>query len=167
MTHSDLVERAVKWLRYNARIPTSYESERMRKVKCHIVFSEMATVTSETPDALGFYMSGRSILIECKATLSDYYADSRKYFRKFPEHGVGDFRYYMTPKGLITKNMTIREGWGLLEVVGNKVFLTKKPYAMEKSIQNEASMLYSACRRMRYVVSQAGVLDHDYIKTIR
>jgi len=43
-----------------------------------------------------------SYMIECKATRSDFLSDKTKPFRKKPERGVGNYRYYMTPPNLIS-----------------------------------------------------------------
>lgn len=125
MTHDELVERAVRWLKNSAVYPAVRKDfdletddegnfvyvEKGRqivntRVRCPLVLSEIHTSTSETPDAIGFFQGGScSILIECKTSVSDFYSDRSKPFRKQPELGMGNFRWYMTPKGLVTEKM--------------------------------------------------------------
>lgn len=100
-SHDALVERAGIWL---------------RKIGCKIVFTELATSTrtGEIPDAIGWKFSGQvSILVECKATRADFLADRNKRFRANPELGMGDWRFYLCPPGIITVE-DLPAGWGLL-----------------------------------------------------
>lgn len=169
LTHAELVERAVKWLKNSACYPTAlnhpfeitesegelaYEEKppetKLFKVKCSVVFAEIVTSASETPDAIGFFYSGnRSILIECKASVSDYYSDRSKPFRKSPELGIGDWRWYMTPKGLINDSWELPAGWGLLEVCGKVVRAKRLPTKMGKNLNAETNILWSAVRRLQ------------------
>ena len=66
----------------------------------------------ESPDAFGF--SGSSTqLIEVKVSRSDFLSDKKKYWRKYPEHGIGKFRSYLCPEGLIEEK-DLPKYWGLL-----------------------------------------------------
>jgi len=86
---------------------------------------------------------GFSTLIECKTSRSDYYADRRK-----PWHRMGDFKYFMTPKGLL-KGLQITEGWGLLEVCGKVVRVVKSGAQVdEKNWRAEQELLLSCFRRL-------------------
>jgi hypothetical protein len=100
VTHSELCARAVRWLRGTKG--------------CRIYFSEITTAAGEIPDAIGWRL-GHSVLVECKTSLSDFYADQRKNGRRngHPK-GIGFWRYYLTPPALLT-NATLPDGWGLLE----------------------------------------------------
>ena len=71
----------------------------------------------EQPDILGISSFGESILIEVKVSRSDFLADKKKLWRSNPEMGMGDFRVYLTPKGLL-KPDDIPHGWMLWEVHG-------------------------------------------------
>ena len=90
MTHSELVEIAYKWL--------------MRQ-NCGFAFKEIkaCTLSGEIPDAIGF-KSDCTILIECKTSRADFLADKKKSFRIHPETGMGDHRFFMAQKGLISKD---------------------------------------------------------------
>ena len=106
MTHTELVERAGKWL---------------KSFGCSVVLCELtaATTHGEIPDAIG-WKSGRSILIECKTSRADFLTDKKKPFRQHPEDGLGANRLYMCQEGLIQKD-DLPVGWGLLWVSGKRV----------------------------------------------
>jgi hypothetical protein len=108
MTHSELVERAVYWLK--------------NSMGCLVVLSEQGGgLTYEKPDAIGWHQ-GESILVECKISLSDLRADFSKPSRKHPDLSIGSKRYYMVPDYLKdSAQAALREakldewgGWGLL-----------------------------------------------------
>ncbi len=102
LTHADLVELAVAWLRTRAR-------------RMMVVAPEaQGHSTSEYPDAIGWTAYGSSILIECKTSLADFRRDRDKWFRREPERGMGVLRYFLTPPGLLT-GQALPERWGLLE----------------------------------------------------
>src|SRR6266481_9209834 len=100
MTHSQLVEKAVEWL---------------RGYRCGVVLSEQACVSGEMPDAIGWKKACNSVLVECKVSRADFLADREKPFRQKPENGVGCERYYPAARGLIRVE-ELPNGWGLLEV---------------------------------------------------
>lgn len=143
LTHADLVEIAEKWL----------------LKRCGFAFRELTTFAGETPDGIGF-RSGGSILVECKATRSDFLSDKKKFFRRKPEMGVGMFRFYMCPIGLI-KPEELPEKWGLLYVSDSGQVRQKagpkgnvwSSYSngfvfTERNIINEMALMYSALRRL-------------------
>lgn len=113
------------------------------------------TQTGEQPDTLGF-RNGVSVLIECKTSRTDFLADRKKKFRIDPNLGLGDWRFFLAPKGLILCE-ELPAGWGLLETCGKKVYKTSgwpsscdwisgKPFVGNK--QGECDYMYSALRRM-------------------
>ena len=70
----------------------------------------------EHPDAIGWRRNpfdGGAILVEAKVSRSDFLADARKPHRLEPGQGVGRFRYYLCPEGLIAPD-ELPERWGLL-----------------------------------------------------
>lgn len=74
--------------------------------------------TGEIPDAIGFRPVdplGGSTVVEVKVTRADFLADRTKPHRM--AGGMGRWRYYLTPAGLVT-TVELPPGWGLLEVVG-------------------------------------------------
>lgn len=162
MTHDELVERAVRWLKNSAKVPCTWDvDKKLRPVRCSLVLAEITTATSETPDAIGFANAGlTSIVIECKASESDFYSDRKKPFRQYPDMGMGRWRWYMTPKGLIRETMSVLPGWGVLEVCGKVVRVKRLPEEMPPNRESEAVVLHSVVNRLR-------VGGDDYRKPIR
>lgn len=147
--HKQLVATAEKWLKYRCVLPhTNLKRENLQRfpVKCAIVLTEIVTAANETPDAIGWWC-GTSVLIEVKVSRSDYYRDKTKFSRRVTGYGIGNYRYYMTPPGLLVqKNMP--EGWGLLEVDGKKVNVVKLPTYHDSNVEDEKRILLSVIRRM-------------------
>ncbi len=108
--HQTLCAIAVKWLK---RAPSAGGPG------CAVAVSECKTGWSgEIPDAIGFRYTGSqaldgSTLIEVKTSRSDFLADAKKPHRQ--TGGIGVWRYYMCPTGLIAPQ-ELPIGWGLLEV---------------------------------------------------
>lgn len=71
----------------------------------------------ERVDAILFSVES-SFLIETKVTRSDFLADQLKQLRINPEEGVGRYRYYACPEGLIAPE-ELPDKWGLIYVVPN------------------------------------------------
>lgn len=129
LTHDDLVEKARK------KLIQIYP----------IVITELVSASPEQPDAIGFGYWGTT-LIECKISKSDFYSDKNKSFRKTPELGMGDFRYYLTPANLLNP-MNLPPKWGLYEVRGSRIFTIKKAEKMQANKHGEQMILISAIRR--------------------
>lgn len=100
MTHGELVALAAYWLSGTRG--------------CSVVLTERRSRCDEHPDAIGWAATG-SHVVEAKASRSDFFADSRKEFRANAGGGMGDFRWYIAPAGLIQPN-ELPERWGLVEV---------------------------------------------------
>ena len=147
-THKEMVEIAAKWLKYRCVIPYEYHDGEIKASKslCGVVATEIVTAAMETPDAIGWHC-GTSIVIECKVSRSDYYRDKSKYFRNRPQYGVGDYRYYMTPAGLLVQK-NLPDKWGLLEVTGKKVEVVKLAERQESNNKGERRILLSIIRRL-------------------
>lgn len=138
--HRELCLIAGNWLRKSAG--------------CGTVITEMVSAAAEIPDAIG-WKTGMSILVECKTSRGDFFADARKMQRENPEQGMGDWRVFLTPAGLVTP-AEVPNGWGLLELHGNHVkrihglppsnIWTAPPFQGNK--QREVVLLCSALRRM-------------------
>jgi hypothetical protein len=135
MTHAQLVDMAVKWLR-------SYG--------CGVVLSEQACASGEMPDAIGWKRACHSVVVECKTTRSDFLADRSKPFREKPEIGVGCERFYLAPAGLI-KREELLAGWGLLECCGRKIEVVRaseKKMRAGKGFRYEMNLLLASLRRV-------------------
>lgn len=126
-------------------------------------------MNTETPDSIGFKW-GTSILIEAKSTRADFHADKKKIFRRNPWMGVGAYRFFICPEGLIMPE-DLPEKWGLIWVdisgksrqkVGPKGNIWsaygKDFFFSDRNIQGEWTMMASALRR----VELRGDLDKIY-----
>ncbi len=110
-------------------------------------FTELRSILfHQHPDAIGWNSRGKSCLIEVKVSRSDYKRDDKKLHVKYPV--VGQTRYYLVPKGLI-KVEELREGWGLLEYDGKRVYKTVESpqHTHSRSIDYECAMLVYAIKR--------------------
>lgn len=118
-------------------------------MRCGVVLTEMHSMSHEVPDAIG-WNSCRSILVECKTARADFLTDAKKLFRIHPEMGMGDYRYYMTPPGLIQLDELPRY-WGLLEAREKQVRVLRGSFRfpIAKAALKERPLLYSALRRVQ------------------
>jgi len=131
-THDALVERARSWL-LTAR-------------RCSVVITELGTwSTNEIPDALGF-TNRHSVLVECKISRSDFFADAKKVFRRDPSRGMGNFRFYLCPAGLI-KAEEVEAPWGLVYAYPTRARQIKKADFCVAHLQHERAILLSIARR--------------------
>jgi len=150
VSHADLVDRARRWLRYSTVIDPRHldGTKPLYKQRCGVVATELVTAESETADAIGWMQGGRvSVLIECKVSRADFFADRKKPFRIHPERGVGRFRFYMTPCGLVTVD-ELPDRWGLLEVSGRSVRVLRiGDQFRERNQRAETAMIWSIARR--------------------
>lgn len=108
MTHNELSAIAMRWLKR----PNSSKGH-----GCQVAVSECsADYVGERPDAIGFRVGHAegSVVVECKVSRSDFHADKTKQHRQ-QGCGMGTWRYYMVPKGLLTI-ADLPQRWGLLEV---------------------------------------------------
>lgn len=141
VTHDDLVMRAEKWL---------------KSQNCKVVIRDpFRTMNQEQPDTIG-WRDGVSILIEAKASRADFLADKKKWFRKYPEKGMGDWRFYICEPDVI-RIEDLPEGWGLLYVTPKTI---KKVHGIPTNCnwhncphtpnkRAETVMLVSALRRLQ------------------
>lgn len=142
-THKQCVEAA-----------TTYLSKR-----CNVVLPEFYSWNGELADVIGF-ASRHSTLIECKVSRGDFLKDRSKHFRAFPEQGMGDYRYYCCPKGMIDKK-ELPEGWGLLYLYPNgRVREISDSRLFEKNMKAEHHLLYYYARRANYAGVHKVVLDY-------
>jgi len=99
MTHAQMVDTAVRWLRL---------------YRCGVVLSEQACASGEMPDAIGWKRACHSVLVECKVTRADFLADRAKPWRLKPQSAMGCERFYFASPGVIRPE-ELPAGWGLLE----------------------------------------------------
>jgi hypothetical protein len=146
MTHAQMVEKAIRWL---------------RRYRCGVVLSEQACVSGEMPDAIGWKRACHSVLVECKVTRGDFLADRAKPFRMKPEKGVGCERFYFTPAGLVRQE-ELPVGWGLLELRRGSVetiYSSAKNLRSEVGFQCEMNLLLASLRRVEVRVEPQSITD--------
>lgn len=147
MTHKELVKIAERWL--------------LTAKGCAFSFAEFefGTANGEWPDAFGFRSTLDTVLVECKATRADFLSDKKKRFRRNPHMGMGKYRFYMCPKGLIQPD-ELPKGWGLVWVNDNGKAIQKvgpkgtnwdrqPEFHNERCQISEMTMMYSALRRFQ------------------
>lgn len=128
LTHKELVERAGRWLRNTKRL--------------NPVFTEKGSQAGlEFPDAIG-WNSHHSILVECKSSIDDFRSDHRKIFRKYPELGMGNLRYFMCVEGTI-QPFQVPNGFGLLYCKGRIVKVVKQSEGFQANLHAERIFLRS------------------------
>src|SRR5262245_53888036 len=125
MTHASLVRLAEHWLR------TRY--------RCGIVLSEQSCASGETPDVIAWKGACRSVVVECKISRADFFADREKPFRKDPELAMGCERFYLVPRGLISTS-ELPPKWGLLECNRRELRLAVKP--CRQSQRSQAGLMW-------------------------
>lgn len=129
----------------------------LKRFGCSVILEEFVSATSECPDLLGF-KSGYSILLEAKVSRSDFLTDKNKYFRKKEDKGMGNYRLFICPEGLI-KEEELPKGWGLIYVTDKlkaKTIVGPKSNSFigcgvdykESCLKSENAMLVSAMRRV-------------------
>lgn len=158
MTHAELVARAGAWLRARG---------------CKIAFTELVSLCGETPDAIGWRDSGQtSLLIECKASRSDFHADKHKAHRRPDCAAMGRYRYYFCVPGLIRPE-ELPERWGLLYCHPKKVELVRgrDPLRYDDTLDwnhnvdngSELQMMFSALNRLRIDLGDKAFRDRVHL----
>lgn len=145
-THRQIIEICYKWV--------------LKRGSCGFAFKDLKCLEPEIADVIGFGSGDHSILIECKVSRSDFMADKKKSFRKYPERGLGRYRFYAAPKDLI-KVSELPDNWGLIEVNDKgKARMKYNPYCKsltgniyhggfdKRNKEGERSLMYSALRRL-------------------
>lgn len=158
LTHSKLVQIAKKWLQRNG---------------CSVAITEMtAMMSNETADAIGFRWE-KSVLVECKVSRSDFLSDKKKVFRQFPDQGMGNYRYYMAPKGVLSVD-DMPKGWLLLEVsptgrvipateiIHRKMDSHKTKYHFKSNMFAEKMLLQSVVRRLNTKIGDVDEIVHHF-----
>ena len=150
MNHKELCERAEKWVLSNG---------------CSVATSEIVSGSGQQPDAIGFKdWGGTSYLIECKVSRSDFFADMKKPHMQSPEKSVGDYRWYMTPKGLVQID-ELPFGWGLLELSNNRVSVIKGSMTPPKSKWD--NKLKTIVETWRHPAGQAHKFESKHVRNER
>jgi len=140
MTHTELVERAGRWL-LNTR-------------RCKLVIvGAKPWSCDEHPDAIGWLPGAESIVVECKISEEDWRADHYKQWRKTTT-GMGFRRYYLYPAGLCAYPTSEQDG--LLEVSGRTVRVVREALSRQKRDWTaELSMLLAQLSDGRRVIGDS------------
>lgn len=143
LTHNELVNLAARYLEFSG---------------FRVILTEPGYV-SEKPDAIGF-KEGCSVLIECKASRSDFLADRKKPFRNGKEKGVGNYRYYLT-NPYVANIHDLPHKWNLLWAIDeNTIYHINTPSSIDNhyslecnyrfndiNLELENTLLYSWCSK--------------------
>jgi len=135
MTHPQLVQRAVAWL---------------RAYRCGVILSEQACASGEMPDAIGWKRACHSVLVECKVSRADFLTDLEKPFRQRQQKGMGCERFYLAPAGLLRPH-ELPAGWGLLEFHNRRVNMRQpaaKNLRTAVGFRYEMNLLLASLRRV-------------------
>jgi hypothetical protein len=146
MTHAQLVDKAVRWL---------------RGYRCGVVLSEQACVSGEMPDAIGWKQACHSVLVECKVTRADFLADRAKPFRQKPEKGVGSERFYLTPPAVVQME-ELPAGWGLLELRRGRIEMLQasaKNLRSATGFRYEMNLQLASLRRVEVRIEPQSITD--------
>lgn len=128
MDHNALCQLAVTWLRR----PQSRQGP-----GCQVAISEprCGYLDGEIPDTIGFRCgvhNEASVVVEAKVSRADFLADAGKPHRISPSEGVGLFRYYLAPAGVI-KPDELPSRWGLIEVTSKGVLKVRAGHTLESA----------------------------------
>jgi hypothetical protein len=147
MTHAQLVQRAIAWLR-------SY--------RCSVVLSEQACASGEMPDAIGWQRTQHSVVVECKVSRADFLADRAKPFRIRQEIGLGCERFYLTVPNLVDVE-ELPLGWGLLECQRGRVRIAhpSSPQSLRSAqgMKYEMNLLLASLRRVELRVEPQTITE--------
>jgi hypothetical protein len=148
--HEMLVKRGKSW---------------MKQQGFTVVATEITAVGSrERSDVIGF-RSSCSVIIEAKISRADFFADFKKLERQQPDVGLGNYRFYLCPMGLIQPE-ELPAKWGLLYADGTKIQEIVKPkgniwpsissvvlddwvsFQHKSDLDKERAVLFSIARRL-------------------
>ena len=146
MTHAQLVQKAVRWLR-------SY--------RCGVILSEQACASGEMPDAIGWKRACHSVVVECKITRADFLADIAKPFRQNPKIGMGCERFYLTPTGLLSPK-ELPAGWGLVECCRDGMKMVRPSdgnLRTARGFRYEMNLLLASLRRVEVRIEPQSITE--------
>jgi hypothetical protein len=109
--HDNLVALGAKWL---------------KKQGFAVIATEINAVGSREQADVVAFRSTCSTIIEVKVSRADFLADAKKPERQIGATGLGVYRFYLCPKGLIQPD-ELPPKWGLLHEDGGKVIELVRP----------------------------------------
>ena len=146
MTHVQLVELAVQWL---------------RRYRCGVILSEQVCASGEAPDAIGWKRASHSVVVECKISRGDFLADREKPFRQNTKLAMGCERFYLAPAGLLD-TAELPAGWGLLEYRARKITMVQssaKNLRSPKGFSYEMNLLLASLRRVEVRIEPQSITE--------
>ena len=146
MTHAQLVQQAVIWL---------------RAYRCGVILSEQSCANGEMPDAIGWKRACHSVVVECKISRADFFADREKPFRQKQGRGMGCERFYLAPAGLLPLS-ELPDGWGLLELRNRGVQMVRaseKNMRSARGFRNEMNLLLASLRRVEVRIEPQSITN--------
>ena len=140
-SHADLCRLAVGWLQR----PKSNNGP-----GCQVAVSEprCGYLDGEIPDAIGFRCGVHdeySTVVEAKVSRADFLADRHKPHRTDEVPGMGLYRYFMAPKGILRAEELPR-GWGLIEVNEKGHIRVLAGHILEQCVQEDGKWVYKVER---------------------
>lgn len=147
-THYQLTKLGARWLKRQGFPIVATE---LRSVGC-----------PEQPDVIGF-RSTCSAIIEVKASRADFRADAKKPWRSVEPCGLGNYRFYLCPQGVLELD-DLPPKWGLLHAAGGRIIEVKRPvgnlwtrstnderwqeFLFPSDLSREHAVLFSVARRL-------------------
>ena len=133
--HYELCKEGAKWLKKTPFTGYKY------------ITVELVCIAADNTDIWG--TNGcESTMIEVKTSRSDFLNDKKKFSRQ-PQniiHAIGNYRYYLCPKGIINIE-DLPEGWGLLWYNDGKITSIKGATYIKTYNRGELAILCSIMRR--------------------
>lgn len=141
--HYELCCEAAKWLRRKKN------SERYTG-RWKWVAVELNVVGTENTDVWG-YSGDSTVVVEVKTSRADFLKDKNKWWRtdEARDYWVGNYRYYLAPKGII-KEDELPENWGLLEWENGEITRVKSATYMKTNSTGELRIMSSILRRENF-----------------
>lgn len=133
--HYNLCQKGAKWLRSRKHVE-------MCEGQWKYVAVEVCVCGCENPDIWAFN-GWSTLVVEVKTSRSDFLNDKKKpWHQAGMEYTLaGNYRYYLTPKGLL-KEEDLPQGVGLLEFDGKNI--VRKVRAVRHEISNHADGIIMA-----------------------
>ena len=160
-------------MKYSHRELVKFAKKKLHCWGCLPIATEISfwSVTGEVADAIG-WTARCSILFECKSSRADFLRDKEKLFRIMPDHGMGDFRFYLTNAGVIKSEDEIPSGWGCYEISDGKIkhkfgviYANALPIPLNGNKSEEIGLMRSLFRRMAENKKGNGLVRNNTEKT--
>lgn len=143
MNHDKVCKKFAKWLKSDGlNNPFTEMDNRLRftliTVDNHLMYN------NEHPDVIGFSsLCNHSVVLEIKVSRADFLKDFNKPFRSNAYMGMGDFRYYCCPEGIISEDdLILFDNWGLITCKANRFTVVKESgYFAQKNNPAEKYLL--------------------------